>query len=230
MARLTSVRVTNHKVRCIEFINMLISSSYVSIIFYWTFACSIDVLNLFGTADGRMDLCHIQLQLLSLQCWLLCLARITTDWLFGVDAHSGCLFGIGYFANSSDISHWVGTLFSFPWNMQSHKTGHVVLTQIDIGVIWILIFSLLWSVSVLKSMDVLTNGRKITLITNVSSRYFGDTGNARNTSRAMSIFIITSISKIIVELWGNINATPKIICLLCTPLLRSISFIYWGYA
>jgi hypothetical protein len=120
--------------------------------------------------------------------------------LFGVDAHSGCLFGISYFANSGDISHWVGTLFSFPWNMQSHKTGHVVLTQIDIGVIWILIFSLLWSVSVLKSMDVLTNGRKITLITNVCSGYFGDTGNARNTSRAMSIFVITSISKIIVEL------------------------------
>jgi hypothetical protein len=46
----------------------------------------------------------------------------------------------------------------------------------------------------------------------------------------MSIFVITSISKIIVELWGNINATPKIICLLCTPLLRSIAFIYWGYA
>ena len=210
---------------------MLISCSYVSIILYRTFASSINMLDLFGAADRRMHLQHIQLQLLTLQCRLLCLARIATDWLLGVDAHSGRLFRIRDFANSRNIGNGVRALAWFiAWNLQSHKTGYVVLTQINVGVIWILILSLLRGVSVLESVDVLANGRKITLITNVGSRYFGDARNARNTSRAMSIFIITSISQIIIEFWCNIDATPKIIRLFRSPLLRSITFIYGGYA
>ena len=127
------------------------------------------------------------------------MVRVALPGMLHVDAHS-CCFLLSGFTDPRNICNGAGTLSLLARYLQTHEAGHRVLAQVNRSMVRILIILLLWTVLVLELVDVLANDREITLITNVSSGHFRNSRHARNTSRAISIFVITTISQVIVKL------------------------------
>lgn len=132
------------------------------------------------------------------------------------------------FTASRDIPARVWTVTLFPWDLQAHKTGDSVLTQVDRGLIWIGLL-LFRTIFMLETMDVLPDHWQVALVADVSSRHFWHSRHARDASGAISIFIIAPISQIIVELRLAGDATLEVVGLFRSSLLGPIPLVDWRH-
>lgn len=197
MLRLTTVWIADHHVWRIELIDLLITCGNIAVVLDRTLTVRsrINVLDLLWTAQWCLNLGHIQLQLFSLHGrfgWVV-VVMIRFRRMFRIDAHSGSFLLVSCLADPRNIGDRAWTLALFSRYLQAHETRNSVLAQVNGCVIRILIIFLLWTIFMLESVDVLADHWKITLITNICARYFGNARYAGYTSRAISIFIITAI-------------------------------------
>lgn len=230
------VRVADHHVRRVELVDGLVARRHISVVLYRTLAVRSRLLifGMFRAANRRVHLRHIQLQIFSFcRCFAgLWRLVVTLDWVLGVEADPRRFLLkilLRRLAAPWDISAHVWTVALLPRDLQAHETWHCILTQIY----WRLIriwFLLLRAIFMLESMNILSDNRQVTLVTHVRTRHLWYPRDTWDSPGAISIFIITPISQIIIKFRSTRDTTFEIVNFFRPSLLWPVSFVDRGHA